>query len=149
MAEWGKLTDDEKKVYTSNFKVLRSSVTCPVHVRPMLCDSPVQLCIKGVITCSIHLGRDSPLQLLVIKHAACTSTCTVRLPHDREVCVQEHAGADEAEALAAAEAEAKEAAQGAAPAATGERLFLQLRQSSSPCSHRLGRTHRAQKDPHE
>lgn len=55
--------------------------------------------------------------------------------------MQEHAGADEAEALAAAEAEAKEAAQGAAPAAIGENFFLQLRQSSSPCEHRLGRTH--------
>lgn len=36
--------------------------------------------------------------------------------------MQEHAGADEAEALAAAEAEAKEAAQGAPLAATGERI---------------------------
>ena len=60
--------------------------------------------------------------------------------------MQEHAGADEAEALAAAEAEAKEAAQGAAPAATGERLFLQLRQSFSSCKHRPVSIYCAQKD---
>ncbi len=63
--------------------------------------------------------------------------------------MQEHAGADEAEALAAAEAEAKEAVQGAAPAATGKRFSWQLRQSSDPCKGRLGRPFCAQKDPLE
>ena len=45
--------------------------------------------------------------------------------------LQEHAGADDADAaLAAAEAEAKEAAQGSAPATAGKDFALQL------CQHK-------------
>ena len=124
MAEWGKLTDDEKKVYTANFKVLRFLYPSRVLCMCAQC-SVTALCSSALKAFLLH-----PCWRRFASAAAGEQACSLHLnlqcktPHDWEVCMQEHAGADEAEALAAAEAEAKEAAQGAAPAATGKILFL-------------------------
>ncbi len=121
MAEWGKLSDDEKKVYTANFKVNHAASLHLVMFmfRTLLASTSQHMqhgaeCFKkrALLRCPCrHLW---PIQTLS------------KTPYRRGYClmypggVQEHEGGDDPDAaLAAAEAEAKEAAQGGASASAG------------------------------